>query len=562
MINVVSVALIFQALVNISPEDILTPSLEALTLILSIRFIGKKTSREYFQIYLLSLLLLGASTIFDISWFFLIKVTIFLLLTISSILLLTYMKETLQETLSAQVFLNLIKFAFVISFLSIPLSALFFVILPRAPNPLFDIGFAKAKTGFSSTVSLGSVVSIEEDRTVVMRVKMREIPEKELYWRVITFDSFDGKNWFKTVKDGSPKMLSGDKISYTVTLESLTEQYLPTLDYPLNIYLPNISYEYPGVFRIKFPSEKLVKYSAISFINFTLIEENFSAVYLNLPQNISKRFIKLTEEITKGEVLPEETVKKILKFLSTYQYSLKNLPLSDNPIEEFLFIKKSGNCEYFATVMALMLRVKGIPSRVVGGFRGGSYNPFGGYYLIRASDAHLWVEAWIEGRWVRFDPSGRPTRKSESVVFNVLDYLWNTLVINYDLKTQIKLAKSLTIPKFDFKKTNLFYFVGLITVVILSFHLYRLTKIRKDPLQRFVKELNKHGLKIEKNQGLEEFLEKIENIGLKEKALEFVKAYEEIYFKDKKFTKYDLEKLNKIVDEIYEDFQSRRSKNQ
>lgn len=556
LINILSVILMLQALIGMSAEDILTPSLEALTLILSVRFIGKKTPREYFQIYLLSVLLLGASSIFNISWIFLIRVLIFLFTAIFSILLLAYVKETEQKIINRQVFYNLFKLSVVISLLSIPLSALFFIILPRAPSPLFDIGFTKAKTGFSSTVSLGSVATVEEDKTIVMRVSMKKIEDKDLYWRVITFDNFDGKQWSRTVKDGNPK-ISGQRISYTVSLESLTENYLPVLDYPVTTYLPNATYEYPAVFRVNFAPEKSIKYYAISFLNPNIEESITSQEYLKLPKSISKRVINLTEEITKEATSSEQIIERILKFLSQYQYSLKNLPLGDNPVEDFLFVKKSGNCEYFATAMALMLRIKGIPSRVVGGFKGGSYNYFGGYYIVRASDAHLWVEAWVNGRWLRLDPSGRVVRTSESVVFNFLDYIWNNLILDYDLKTQIKLAKSIKIPKFNWNRYILIFAATLVLISFIIIKLYKWFKFKRDPLVKFVSLMKKQGFKREKNQGLEEFLEKIEDPKLKQKALVFIKSYEEIYFKDKNFTKEDLRRLNKIIEEINESFKSR-----
>ncbi len=64
-----------------------------------------------------------------------------------------------------------------------------------------------------------------------------------------------------------------------------------------------------------------------------------------------------------------------------------------------------GHCEYFASGMALLARSLGIPSRVVSGFRVREYNPVGGFHVVRARDAHAWVEAWVDGRWVTYDPT-------------------------------------------------------------------------------------------------------------------------------------------------------------
>jgi len=553
ILNFISIGLILMPFLSYSVEDILLPSIEALTLILSIRFLGKKTSREYFQIYLLSLLLLGGSSLFNISWIFLIRLLLMLIFTIFAILLLTYMKEIKEEFIDFKKLLSLLKSALFISIVSIPLSALFFIILPRTPVPLMDIGFSKTKTGFSSTVNLGSVRDIEEDRTIVMRVKMERLPQ-ELYWRVITFDTFDGKGWQKKVSQVDNSIVNGEKINYTVALESLTEQYLPTLDYPFNIYMKNISYEYPGIYRSNFLAEKTLKYSATSFINYQIKESSVHPAYLEIPEIVSDKIINLTEKITSQASNKQEIVESILKFLSDYQYSIKDLPRGPNPVEDFLFNKKKGNCEYFATTMALMLRIKGIPSRVVGGFRGGTYNNFGGYYIIRASDAHLWVEAWIDGRWLRFDPSGKPPR-TEPVVFYLIDYLWNSIVLDYDIKAQFKLAKSIRIPQIKFDRK--IFLIPLFLIIFYGvFKIYRYFNKKRDPLNRFFSIMKKYGFERKKYQGLEEFVLTITELQLKQKAEKFVKTYEEIYFKDREITKEELKKLKVLLEELNENRKS------
>lgn len=557
IINLFSVFLLLLPFLSFSTEDIVLPSVEALTVILAIRFIGKKTAREYLQIFLLCLLLLGGSTLFDISWIFILRLQIMLILTLLAILMLTYIKETNELKIHYKELLHLLKYAIFISIFAVPLSIIFFFVLPRTPNPLIDIGFTKAKTGFSSTVNLGSVALIEEDKTIVMRVRMRKIPEQFLYWRVISFDKFDGKNWHRTLTNSSKTNIKGDKITYTVMLEPSTEQYLPVLDYPLTVFLKNLTYEYPGVFKAGFVIEKSIRYDATSFINATVEESMPDMHYLQLP-NLSEKIRNLTDQITTNASDKEEIALKIMKFLSQYQYSLKNLPKGSNPVDDFLFNKKSGNCEYFATSMALMLRLKGIPSRVVAGFRGGTYNQIGGYYIIRASDAHLWVEAWINGKWTRYDPSGRVIRKTESVVFHFLDYLWNSVIINYDLQTQIKLAKSIKIPDIKFDKTFLLIPASLL-IIFIFIKIYKNIRLQKDPLRRFFDIMKKLGYKRKQSQGLEEFVSTIQDEAIKEKARRFVDMYQQIYFKDKDFTKEDLRKLRNILGQINESFKSPRS---
>jgi hypothetical protein len=94
-----------------------------------------------------------------------------------------------------------------------------------------------------------------------------------------------------------------------------------------------------------------------------------------------------------------------------------------------------------------MLRVLGIPTRIVTGFRGGEYNNISGSYIIRARDAHSWVEAYIPGAgWTSFDPtpsSGAVVitgwRRAELYVDAMREF-WREWIINYDVNHQETLA--------------------------------------------------------------------------------------------------------------------------
>jgi protein-glutamine gamma-glutamyltransferase len=90
--------------------------------------------------------------------------------------------------------------------------------------------------------------------------------------------------------------------------------------------------------------------------------------------------------------------------MQRFVYSL-DLP-ADPSLYHFLLERRAGHCEYFATAMTVLLRLRGVPSRVVIGFHGGRLNESGGYYVVRQGDAHAWVEVFREGvGWVRFDPT-------------------------------------------------------------------------------------------------------------------------------------------------------------
>jgi len=140
-----------------------------------------------------------------------------------------------------------------------------------------------------------------------------------------------------------------------------------------------------------------------------------------------------------------------------YQYSLSKIAPPGNlePMEDFLFRRRLGHCEYFASAMALMCQTLDIPARVVTGFRGGEYNEVGQYYLVVESDAHAWVEIYVPGEdWVLFDPTPpifarRPSEGwwallNQAMAF--LEYQWVTRVVAFDAQQRVAveiLVKSL-----------------------------------------------------------------------------------------------------------------------
>ena len=86
--------------------------------------------------------------------------------------------------------------------------------------------------------------------------------------------------------------------------------------------------------------------------------------------------------------------------LRQFKYTLDNPSgKAANPLEDFLDRTQAGHCEYFASAMALMLRARGVPARVVNGYRLGPWIPEGGYFRVSQNEAHSWVQYWHEGRW-------------------------------------------------------------------------------------------------------------------------------------------------------------------
>src|SRR5690606_18283335 len=124
-----------------------------------------------------------------------------------------------------------------------------------------------------------------------------------------------------------------------------------------------------------------------------------------LQTSLSKKSKEVIEDLFKSSTFSEIT-KDVQNYFQqqNFQYSLS--PGRILSLEEFLLEKKIGLCSHYSSAVALVLRTKGIPARLVSGFLGGEFNEFGDYYLITQNDAHVWVEALHEGRWIRIDPTG------------------------------------------------------------------------------------------------------------------------------------------------------------
>ena len=171
--------------------------------------------------------------------------------------------------------------------------------------------------------------------------------------------------------------------------------------------------------------------------------------YLELPP-LDRRIAKLAEEITAQAPSNYDKAVALEQYLSTHFGYTLQLPrtLPQDPLANFLFVRKTGHCEYFASSMAVMLRSLRIPSRMVTGFHGGEFNDLTGQYVVRASDAHSWVEAYFPGSgWISFDPTpagSLPTRGGWSRMRLYADAaasFWREWIINYDVSHQRALGK-------------------------------------------------------------------------------------------------------------------------
>ena len=360
------------------------------------------------------------------------------------------------------------------------LSAGLFLILPRTLGVSMGGLRAGHPVGFNDEVHLGVGGFLQPNDTPVMRVELLDGNTLDgLLWRGLALQHFDGVRWSNPEskrKEVDPESgayaLQGvrrrapdaRKIEYAVTLEPMRggALFLSGLVETIGVMSGSFSRlhvdETDSIFVDRHSPQPL-RYQASAWISdqrshepadvVELFSPKFRGNYLQLP-NVNPRVEALAREVTSSVRRPLRKAELIEQYLvGEFGYSLE-LPSegSDDPLAHFLLERREGHCEFFASAMAVMLRTLGIPSRVAVGFAGGVYNPISELQVIRTSDAHAWVEAYIPRYgWLPFDPTPRAPVTFASgwwanswMFWDAAQSSWNDWVIDYDDTRQRDLA--------------------------------------------------------------------------------------------------------------------------
>lgn len=314
------------------------------------------------------------------------------------------------------------------------------VILDFRSDPVYDRGNSNASrfnfstTGFNpNNSSLGG--KVVPNNRVVMTLKS----SKPVYLRGSVKHTYTGKNWtseeimaYKTkagynfyFQDLNLGYKSEHLKSITISNKNFASTTLFSPLYPVSIDLKGNSdfyvnedmiLDYPnGIYKNEsytvhyfeeLPYDKLIE----SDIYKRKTDLRNLSYYLQTSNTVTSRTINLTEQIVENANNDYEKALLIENYLKkNYSYTLdvEDFSKSDNPdfVDYFLFESEEGYCTYYATAMAVMLRIAGIPSRYVEGYVASEeINP--GEYKVSQSNAHAWVEAFIEPvGWISFDPT-------------------------------------------------------------------------------------------------------------------------------------------------------------
>ena len=308
-----------------------------------------------------------------------------------------------------------------------PLVVLFFLLFPRINTGLrFELRFLRSPSiGFSDRLSPGSIAALTNSSETAFRAEFpgsSTRPTGPLYWRGVVMWQCNGMDWRAPYaprskssnpmphyagSDGvSTRSAKAKEIQQRITLPPNGARYMFALDRPTRAVPGAILARGDYLYSVQ-PNRKTRRYDvASSESRSNEITTRERAEALEVPASIAPAVRELAQSWAVENHDPRGVVSSALQFFRTQGFAYSLTPGEYDNLEEFLFHRRVGFCEHYAASFATLMRLAGIPARVVVGYLGGEYNDLGHFVLVRQADAHAWCEVWLpENGWTRVDPT-------------------------------------------------------------------------------------------------------------------------------------------------------------
>jgi protein-glutamine gamma-glutamyltransferase len=312
---------------------------------------------------------------------------------------------------------------------ALPLAVLFFLLFPRISAGLrFELRpFRSGNTGFSDRLSPGSIAALANSNSseIAFRAEFpgnTTRPAIPMYWRGVVMWRCNGMEWrgpyaprpkstsstLDTAVSSALPVVSAKakEIQQRITLPPNGAHWMFALDHPIKAVPGAMLARGDYLWSIQ-PIRRSRRYDVVSS-DFEANELTASerAEALEVPASIGAAVRELAQSWTAQNPDPRAVVSSALQFFRTQGFSYSLTPGEYTDLEGFLFHRRVGFCEHYATSFATLMRLAGIPARVVVGYLGGEYNDLGHFFLVRQADAHAWCELWLpENGWTRVDPT-------------------------------------------------------------------------------------------------------------------------------------------------------------
>ncbi|MBW2520227.1 MAG: DUF3488 domain-containing transglutaminase family protein [Deltaproteobacteria bacterium] len=574
--SLVALAVIVNYSLQFSQEDIATPLVHVLISLLGIRMVSTKKGRDYLQIFVLGVFILAGSSLLSLNVEYIIYLVLMVFsITVGLVLLCVFETDSGLAFSSSQL-LKLLRVAIVLPTGSLVLMALLFFILPRTSHPLWNFlnPTNKATSGLTEAVKPGAFAKISTGNQLAFRAESPELAPEDLYWRALVLNRPEREEWIRVtpppeishVVDKSPSL------QLQIFPTSRNDKYLITLDRTTALHGVQHKKSSDHVYETRRKQSQRHSYQIDSKLGapLTVIGQVDHEFYKALPEFTSVRVQSIAQNIS---VLPDTDTK--LEALADFfrkqslRYAETDLPSGPNVIEEFLFEKRQGYCEFFASAYVTLARLAGIPARLVGGYYGGEYNPLGSYYLVTEDKAHVWAEVLDnENRWHRVDPSLWATNAASTLgasrlnrlsmlqkITDSLNYYWIQAIVVFDFSRQItmfqesvKTIGSLSKPSVP---TGYFWWslggVGTCLLIVISRHQRRLSREAK-LLRKFQKRVaRRYGSTIlNETTGLSELAENVDSPHCRE----FARIYQQAVFTDRALRSTEWKILNSLLKKV------------
>ena len=339
-----------------------------------------------------------------------------------------------------------------------------------------------------------SDLSVSGDVAFRARFKGELPPPEQRYWRGPVLHEFDGSSWGRPQAQAFPSQdvqFAGSPVEYEITLQPHGRRWVLALDLPSQWPPRQASQGYDFTLLAPRTINSVTTLSLVSFPRHTAGRElplSLRQKDLSLPRDgTNPRALALGRELSarhRGNT--SAIVDEMLHMFRTqpFIYTLEPPRLTANGVDEFLFATRKGFCEHFASAFTVVMRAAGIPARVVTGYQGGEFNPYGGYLIVRQSDAHAWSEVWTAERgWRRVDPTAAvaperiqggliravganeavPGRLREAsalwlqveLSWDAVNDFWDQRVIRFDAQSQFDLLERLGVDEPDWRALGL-----------------------------------------------------------------------------------------------------------
>ncbi len=486
---------IFLVDLTVVSQDLLPAGIHFLVMLLGIKLLTLQQRCDYRHLYAISLMAILASAALTTDAWYLPIFLLYLLGAVWTLLLYHLTQETTDASavvtptsLAAchATFPSRITYRFFwltngTAFMTVGLTLAIFFVIPRVGAGVLQKtqGEALRTTGFSDRVDLGTIGSVKQDPQIVMRVELPDQPtvaKDRLYLRGLAYDQYNGRSWnhsgthrrsLSLVADGVfLARPAGSRLPGSLSAPIRQDILLETLDIPVLFAAPFAELVSGDFFAVQvdamsglhlpLPPSSRTRYSVTSQVP-QLVAEDRGARVLAYPDSIRSRYLQVPVEsqqvadlahrvVLQAATPFEQTIAIQQHLLENYHYSLEaDTATLSHPLDEFLFVRKTGYCEHYATAMVMLLRTIGIPARLVTGFLATEWNEFGGYFTVRQRDAHAWVEVYFpQSGWITMDPTpsvstAAGTSRWESIrrFFESFRLQWDRLFVRYSGKDQL-----------------------------------------------------------------------------------------------------------------------------